>query len=256
MRTALAADVCEIHYLQISGLNSLSVWLVDPALDPDATGPEDLRRNSGRAVRTGLAALRRVLAAVPEAAGFFSGYNPMIVDARGAAWYIDLVPLAEAARLTREESSQELAAKIKEVHVRNLRDRSVGVRVTNDPEKAAWYARQFLTRWYDIRRRIGEATGEDRTGGNTGAYLIRERGRALLQVFTDVRGGSAGSQGLVVGVLGLLADQGMPLDDAEFYFVNDRGMVQYFATIPGEALAGWAKRPLSAKEIVIRPISF
>jgi hypothetical protein len=82
----------EAHYLTIGDKLTLSVWLVDPTIDP-ATNPSGMAAADRQAVERGLSLSFQLVHQIPCLQRVFDQVNPMIVDGRFQHWYKDFLPV-------------------------------------------------------------------------------------------------------------------------------------------------------------------
>ena len=75
----LVGSVFEAHYLTINGQLMLSLWLVDPELDP-ATSGDAIAKNARRAFLVGASMAHRVASHIPCVREVFEGINPLVTS--------------------------------------------------------------------------------------------------------------------------------------------------------------------------------
>jgi hypothetical protein len=91
--TLLAGRDFEAHYLTIGDKLTLSIWMVDPDIDPAASAAT-LAANNQLAFDFGLALSWRAISEVPCVRQMFLDINPMIVDRLYRNWYLDVIPMS------------------------------------------------------------------------------------------------------------------------------------------------------------------
>ena len=126
----LAGRDFEAHYLTINEQLTLSIWMVDPEIDPAATSAT-LSATDQMAFDFGLALSWQAISQVPCVGGSFVNINPMIVDRAYRNWYLDVIPikgLRHAAGTGYPELSRHLC--------RPLRDQ-----VREKPDVQIWIGR-------------------------------------------------------------------------------------------------------------------
>jgi hypothetical protein len=92
VRQLLAGQDFEAHYLTIGDKFTLSVWLVDPEIDP-ATPLSGMAAADRQAVERGLSISYQMVDQIPCVQRVFDQVNPMIVDGRFQHWYKDFLPV-------------------------------------------------------------------------------------------------------------------------------------------------------------------
>jgi hypothetical protein len=105
----LAGEDFEAHYLTIGDKFTLSVWLVDPEIDP-ATTLSGVAAAGRRARASGLALSYRLVDLIPCVRVVFDQVNPMIVDARYQHWYKDFLPVGAFVGLHDPTTDELIAA--------------------------------------------------------------------------------------------------------------------------------------------------
>jgi hypothetical protein len=88
----LAGQDFETHYLTIGDKFTLSVWLVDPEIDP-ATPLAGVAAADRQAMARGLSLSYQLVDQIPCTQRVFDQVNPMIVDGRFQHWYKDFLPV-------------------------------------------------------------------------------------------------------------------------------------------------------------------
>jgi hypothetical protein len=246
----LAGSAYEAHYLGIGGRLSLSIWLVDPALDPTAHDEEALRANSATAVQMARKIILEITSRLPVIKELFEGYNPMIVDTHFNAWYIDIVTMKEIT----ETNEYWVKDKIEEISKQNMLEHAgeqslpAAGNGNNSPVAPEC--------WREIRSQIRTILGEDESRKNTGAYIIIQRQKAMLQIFTQITKGAETIQKKILKLIAMLSQYALPLDNMEIYFVGAQGLTQCYSSIAGTVIRDWPRKQLSAGEIVIRPMGY
>lgn len=181
VRQLLAGDDFEAHYLTIGDKLTLSVWLVDPAIDP-ATPASGMAAADREALARGLSISFEVVDRISCTQRMFDQVNPMIVDPRFQHWYKDFLPVRAFVGL-HDPSTDDLIGAL----------RAGGTAVeearTHVPE-AASTAPPGTCDWPEARAAIHADLG---TEDNTAAYLIVGAGLVTLD-------GSTGPPSEDVGV--------------------------------------------------------
>lgn len=120
VRGLLAGQTFEAHYLTIGALLTISIWLVDPTVDP-AADQASVADGYDHALDTGLQIAYRVgrLACAGHA---FAQVNPMIVDSSNQSWYIGFIPIDVVADL-HDPTPAQLRAAVEQAGIAPARQR-------------------------------------------------------------------------------------------------------------------------------------
>jgi hypothetical protein len=156
----LAGQDFEAHYLTIGGRFTLSVWLVDPEIDP-GTSLSGMAAADHKALEFGLAIAYRIVDQIPCARRVFDQINPMIVDGRFQHWYRDFLPVGAFVGL-RDPTTNELVAAIEATGTALEVPRATVPQAVQKPSTSS-------CNWQEARAAIHAYLGSD---GNTAAYLI------------------------------------------------------------------------------------
>ncbi|MBN1310592.1 MAG: hypothetical protein JXB30_04165 [Anaerolineae bacterium] len=241
----------EAHYLTMNQQLTLSIWLVDPELDPQAT-QGNLADNNRRAMQTGLLVFQEVIRQVPCAREVFVNANPMIVDRLYQGWYRDVIPIRafpETADMTSDELLDAMMGSARGFY------RSVPPRI--EPQPAAVDA----CTWPEARAAIAQHFGPERR--NAAAYLIIDapadrasRGEGVLvEVQWDVHTIEEMEEAVILENLNPVAEAlsclWPPVDEVEVFIVDVHGWFAVFGMVPG-ALIRERELPLPPERVLIR----
>ena len=105
----LAGQDFEAHYLTIGDKFTLSVWLVDPEIDP-ATPLSGLAAADRQAVERGLSISYEMVDQIPCTQRVFDQVNPMVVDGRFQHWYRGFLPISAFVGLHQPTTDDLVAA--------------------------------------------------------------------------------------------------------------------------------------------------
>ena len=105
----LAGQDFEAHYLTIGDRFTLSVWLVDPEIDP-ATPQPGMPAADRQALARGLSISYLLVDQIPCTHRVFDQVNPMIVDSRFQHWYKDFLPVGAFVGLHNPSTDDLMAA--------------------------------------------------------------------------------------------------------------------------------------------------
>ena len=150
----------EAHYLTIGDKFTLSVWLVDPEIDP-ATPLSGMAAADRQALERGLSISYQVVDQIPCAQRVFDQVNPMIVDGRFQHWYKDFLPVSAFVGL-HEPTTDDLIAAVEATGTALEEPRATV------PQSAQTSAASSCG-WSEARAAIHAYLGAE---ANTAAYLI------------------------------------------------------------------------------------
>lgn len=252
----LAGRTFEAHYLTMNQQLTLSIWLVDPEIDPHAT-VDNLGENNRRAMLTGLSLFQEIIGQIPCVRQLFVNANPMIVDRLYQGWYRDVIPISafpEAEGLTGD----------------NLVDAMMGNEHLSGffrrypPVKEEQLAPADACTWTEVRAAIGQSLGPERR--NAAAYLIidapadtasHDEG-VLVELQWDVQTIAEMDNVAILEKLNHVAKTltclWPPVDRVEVFVVDAYGRFAVFAAVPG-ALIREGAIPLPPDRVLIHPLS-
>jgi hypothetical protein len=156
----LAGQDFEAHYLTIGDKFTLSVWLVDPEIDP-ATPLSGLDAADRQAVERGLSISYRMVDQIPCTQVVFDQVNPMIVDDRFQHWYKDFLPVGAFLGL-HDPTTDDLIAAIEATGTALGEPRATAPEASQAPAASS-------CGWSEARAAIHAYFG---TEDNAAAYLI------------------------------------------------------------------------------------
>ena len=159
VRPLLAGQDFEAHYLTIGDRLTLSVWLVDPEIDP-ATPKSGLAAAGRMAAQRGLSVSYEIVDQIPCVRQIFDQVNPMIVDARFQHWYKDFLPVSAFEGLHDPTTDQLIAAVKATGSAPEPRSRAPQAAHTPAAGSCAWPAARAAIHAY-----LG-------SGDNTAVYVI------------------------------------------------------------------------------------
>lgn len=237
----LAGQTFEAHYLTINRELTLSLWLVDPALDPTAT-ESDLAQNNRQAFGRGLAVSHQIATQIPCARKVFENVNPMIVDRHYQSWYLDIIPFSAFPAMENPSQSQLVTAIQRSGAEFASRRRSAPSATVYPP------APPNACTWPQARAAIQQRFGPERR--NTAAYLLIGDPPAVqapwnsyattsvvVQVQWDVRTPGETDDAAVLQniehLAAALACLSPPVDRLEVYVVDDTGQLVVYGLVPG-----------------------
>jgi len=141
---------------------TLSVWLVDPALDPHAA-ESNLAENNQRALRRGLSVTNQIIGQIPCVSKLFENINPMIADRLFQSWYLDIIPIRLFPK-TQNQTDDELIAVLQGsgFEFTPLRRKPMPAEVSSPPADACT--------WPEARAAIQHQLGSQ--SRNATAYLL------------------------------------------------------------------------------------
>jgi hypothetical protein len=254
----LAGSEYEAHYLTLNHQLTLSIWLVEPGLNPEASG-DDLKANNRLALRRGVSLAQQVTRQIPCARQLFVNINPMIVDEHYNSWYISIIPL-HTLLLMEDLDEADRESAIEKMEIEFATQRRI------PPPKVGPDHPADACAWQEARDNIQSLWGAERR--NTAAYILigdqtvspsnRDANHsALVQAQWDVQTPEEmevetirKNLGQLSAALGYLSP---PVDMLEVFIVDEQGQLLVYAAVPGEAI-GKADLSLAEDEIAIYPI--
>jgi hypothetical protein len=250
----LAGQTFETHYLTINDQLTLSVWLVDPAID--AAARTGLSAANREALETGLTLSYRIVDEIPCAAQVFENVNPMIVDSHYGSWYIDIIPVRAFAGL-----GDPTTADLIEAVTRSGAGPADGRRTMAPGGQPA---PSGSCTWPQARQLL--AAHLDPEPANSAAYLIVDGGivassaygspnsDVAVQAQIEARQDADRDDSVVMARLNLLAaDLGClspHVDQLDLFVVDGSGRLAVYARVPG-ALIGPDAGPLPPGMVVL-----
>ncbi len=229
----LVDHVSETHYAIINRELMLSIWLIDPTLDPSASG-DDIAETSTQAFINGAMIAHRITYQIPCVRELYDGINPMIVDRDYNAWYIDIIPL-RAIPTSENPSVEELTASIERSGMEYA-----DIRRTSTQDEIQ-VAQSDACTWPEARAAIREINEPEQ--GNNAAYLIIDDEQVLVQIQWAIAKGQESDDQAVVERIGLLSHTldclNPPIDKMELFVVDARGRLNVYAHVSGELVRSW-----------------
>jgi hypothetical protein len=239
----LAGRTFETHFLTINDVLTLSVWLVDPEIDPSAT-TATLAANNRKALDKALGVSFEIVEAVPCVRRVFENINPMIVDRRFQSWYYDFIPIRLFAGLKNPSPDELIVATDRTEAAAATRRRLAPEKV--DPGVPTWAGN-----WPEVRVAMGELF--DARQNNTAAYLLivdrpltpdprigNPSTYVLVEAQWDVHEVAETDDAAVLANLTRLAEplaRLMPqIDLFEVFVVDQTGQLVVYATVPGRLI--------------------
>jgi hypothetical protein len=237
----LAGQDFEAHYLTIGDKFTLSVWLVDPDIDP-ATPQSGMATADRQAIDRGLSIAYQLVDQIPCTQRVFDQVNPMIVDGRFQHWYKDFLPVSAFVGL-HNPTTDDLTAAVE----------ATGTALA-EPRKTAPQAAQTPVAgscgWPEARAAIHTYFG---AADNTAAYLIIgarlvDQANATPSSSDDVgvevqlpaRDTAEAADPLVRERLGHVAEALVCLwpaiDSLEAFVVDPAGRTLVYAIVPGSII--------------------
>jgi hypothetical protein len=234
----LAGQDFEAHYLTIGDKFTLSVWLVDPDIDP-ATPLSGMTAADRRALERGLSLSYQVVDTIPCVQRVFDQVNPMIVDSRFQHWYKDFLPVGAFVGL-HDPTTDDLIAAVEATGTALQVPRAAVPQAAQTPAAGScgWSeARAAIHAYFDSK-------------DNTAAYLIIgaslvQQGRPTpnspddvgVEVQWLVRDTAEAADPLVRERLGhvaqALACLWPAIDSLEAFVVDPAGRTLVYAVVPG-----------------------
>jgi hypothetical protein len=258
VRSLLAGSTFETHYLTVGGQLTLSVWTIDPQLDPSAT-TSGLAANNQEAFERGLSLSYEIIEQVPCVGRVFMNVNPMIVDSRYQTWYLDILPLRVFDGLDKPTAGQLVkAAELSGASIAFHR------RIAPRPEGAP--VPSPACDWPTARAAIESQFGAGKR--NTAAYLMignppttqtqwsdYAATNVLVQAQWEIGAAAEADDAAILERLGRMA-QAMaclqpPVDLFEVFIVDQSGRLVVFGQVPGALVRGGVL-PLPPASVVLR----
>ncbi len=236
----LAGRDFEAHYLTIGEKLTLSVWLVDPEIDP-AAPPSGVAAADRQAVARGLSISYQLVDQIPCVRSVFDQVNPMIVDSRFQHWYKDFLPVRAFVGL-HDPTTSELIAAVEAAGTAIAEPRKTAPQTAQTPAAGS-------CGWPAARAAVQGSLGAD----NTAAYLIIGAGLVEpgnlnpnsaddvgVEVQWTVADTSAAADLLVRERLGhvaeVLACLWPAIDSLEAFVVDPAGRTLVYAIVPGSVV--------------------
>jgi hypothetical protein len=237
----LAGQDFEAHYLTIGAKFTLSIWLVDPDIDP-ATPPSGMAAADRLALERGLSISYQMVDQVPCTQRVFDQVNPMIVDGRFQHWYRDFLPISAFVGL-RNPTTDDLIAAVEATGTAIEEPRATVPQAAQTPASSS-------CGWSEARAAIHAYFG---TEDNTAAYLIIgsrlvDQGSPTpnapddvgVEVQWPVRDTAEASDPLVLERLGHVAEAlaclSPSVDSLEAFVVDPAGRTLVYAVVPGSII--------------------
>lgn len=240
----LAGQDFEAHYLTSGDKLTLSVWLVDPAIDP-ATPLSGMAAADRQAVARGLSISYQIVDGVPCARRVFDQVNPMIVDSRFQHWFKDFLPTSAFVGL-HEPTTDDLIAAVEATGSALAEPRARVPQAEGTPTASS-------CGWAEARAAIHAYLGAE---DNTAAYLII--GARLVaeanpkpdapddvgvEVQWPIRDAAGTADPLVREHLGHVAEAlaclSPAVDSLEAFVVDSAGKTLVYAVVPGSIVRAW-----------------
>jgi hypothetical protein len=239
----LAGRTFETHFLTINDVLTLSVWLVDPEIDPAAT-TATLAANNRKALDKALGVSFEIVEAVPCVRRVFENINPMIVDSRFQSWYYDFIPIRLIAGLKNPSPDELIVAT-------DRTEAAAATRRRLPPEYVDPGVPALAGNWPEVRVAMGERF--DIRQNNTAAYLLivdrpltpdprigNPSTYVLVEAQWDVRETAETDDTAVLETLTRLAeplaDLRPAIDLFEVFVVDQTGQLVVYATVPGRLI--------------------
>lgn len=251
----LAGTDYEAHYLTINGQLTLSIWFVDPEIDPEVEMPH-LAEHTQIAFLRGATLAHQVVHQIPCTRQVFKNINPMIVDRDYNSWYVDVIPIW-ALPQGANPAEEDLLSAIERsgMEIAYLRH--------NPPEPPPPSQLNNTCTWPEARVAIQNLFGDTRR--NAAAYLISgyQAGPSsygyLPQVFAqvqwDVSSPEETSRDVILEkityITQAVACLSPPLDRMEVYIVDPDGQLLIFGLVRGSVIRE-DPSSLSTEQIVLR----
>lgn len=243
----------EAHYLTINHQLTLSIWIVDPELNP-AAGGEEIDTGSRKAFLLGASTAHQVTIDIPCIRSLFQAINPMIVDSVYNAWYIDIIPM-RAIPTEVNPSDEALLSAIERsgMEIAFLRHTPPQLHeITASSTECTWAeARAKIVQEFGTVRRnaaaypiLGYLPASQATGNESEAYVALQ---------WDVGSAEQANQDAVLAVLENLAPAlkclNPPLNRLEVYVVDPQGRLLVYGLIPGDLIRSDA--PLDPQQFTL-----
>jgi hypothetical protein len=237
----LAGQDFEAHYLTIGAKFTLSVWLVDPEIDP-ATPLSGMAAADRQALESGLSISYRIVDQIPCAQRVFDQVNPMIVDGRFQHWYRDFLPVSAFVGL-HDPTTDDLIAAVEATGTALEEPRATVPQAAQTPAASS-------CGWSEARAAIHAYFGAE---GNTAAYLIIgsrlvDQGSPTpnapddvgVEVQWPVRDTAEAADPLVLERLDHVAEAlaclSPAVDSLEAFVVDPAGRTIVYAVVPGSII--------------------
>jgi hypothetical protein len=250
----LAGETFESHYLTINGKLTISVWLVDPAIDTAAQN--GLTAANWEALRRGLELSYEIVDRIPCVGRVFENVNPMIVDSDYHSWYMDIIPVRAFVGLE-NPTTGDIAEAVSRVGTGPAAGRS-GMPPPERPAPSG------SCTWPQARAAMAATLGpaED----NTAAYLIVGGGivptthwggslaDVAVQAQIEMRQPADAGDSVLLRRLGEMAGElacvHPSVDQLELFVVDGQGRMTVYARVPGTAI-GPGGSPLPASQVLL-----
>jgi hypothetical protein len=237
----LAGQDFEAHYLTTGDKFTLSVWLVDPEIDP-ATPLSGMGAADRQALAHGLSISYQMVDQIPCAQRVFDQVNPMIVDGRFQHWYKDFLPVSAFVGL-HDPPTDDLIAAVEATGTALEEPRATVPQAAQTPAASS-------CGWSEARAAIHAYFGAE---ANTAAYLIIgarlvDQGNPTpnapddvgVEVQWPVRDTAEAADPLVRERLGHVAEAVACLwpaiDSLEAFVVDPAGRTIVYAVVPGSTI--------------------
>lgn len=237
----LAGQDFEAHYLTTGDKFTLSVWLVDPEIDP-ATPLSGMAAADHQALTRGLSISYHLVDQIPCAQRVFDQVNPMIVDGRFQHWYKDFLPISAFVGL-HDPTTDDLIAAVEATGTALEEPRAAVPQAAQTPAASS-------CGWSEARAAIHAYFGAE---DNTAAYLIIgsrlvDQGSPTpnapddvgVEVQWPVRDTAEAADPLVRERLGHVAEAlaclWPAIDSLEAFVVDPAGRTIVYAVVPGSII--------------------
>jgi hypothetical protein len=250
----------EAHYLTTGDKFTLSIWLVDPEIDP-ATPLSGMAAADHQALERGLSISYQVVNQIPCTQRVFDQVNPMIVDGRFQHWYKDFLPVGAFVGL-RDPTTDDIIAAVEASGTALEEPRATVPPAAQTPAASS-------CGWSEARAAIQAYFG---AADNTAEYLIIgaglvKQGNATpnapddvgVEVQWPVRDAAEAADPLVLDRLGRVAEALACLwpaaDTLEAFVVDPAGRTLVYAVVPGSVIRA-QKIPLPPGGVRIYHMAF
>ncbi len=237
----LAGQDFEAHYLTTGDKFTLSVWLVDPEIDP-STPQAGMAAADRHAVERGLSISYQIVDQIPCTRTVFDQVNPMIVDGRFQHWYKDFLPVGAFLGL-HHPTTDDLIAAVEATGTALQESRATVPQTAQTPAVNS-------CAWSDARAAMHAYFGAE---DNTAAYLIIgarlvDQGTPTpnapddvgVEVQWPVRDAAEAADPLVRERLGHVAEAlaclWPAIDSLEAFVVDPAGRTVVYAVVPGSII--------------------
>ncbi len=237
----LAGQDFEAHYLTTGDKFTLSVWLVDPEIDP-ATPQSGMAAADRQALERGLSISYQIVDRIPCVQRVFDQVNPMIVDGRFQHWYKDFFPVGAFVGL-HDPTTEDLVAAVEATGTALEAPRATVPQAAQTPAASS-------CGWSEARAAIHAYFGAE---DNTAAYLIVgarlvDQGNPTpnapddvgVEVQWPVRAAAEAADPVVRERLGHVAEALACLwpavDSLEAFVVDPAGRTIVYAVVPGSII--------------------